>query len=131
MKRIEVVAAIIIQNGKIFCTQRPNNGEVALKWEFPGGKIEPGETCKQALLREIEEELETLISVNEHFMTIEHQYKTFHLIMHCYKCTLVSDKIVLHEHVDSCWLPIEELHTLAWAPADLPIIKKLQEKSVL
>lgn len=126
MRYIEVVAAIIIDKDKIFCTQRPNKGEVALKWEFPGGKIEPNESHEMALTREIMEELACEIIINEFLMTIEHQYNTFHLTMHCYKCTLITEEITLHEHIDSCWLPINNLQTLDWAPADIPIIEKLQ-----
>ena len=126
MKQIEVVAAIIIYNNEIFCTQRPNIGEVALKWEFPGGKIEINESNEQALVREIKEELNCDITINEYFTSVKHQYKSFHLLMHCYKCTLISDKIILNDHIDYCWLPVNELKKLDWAPADLPIIRKLE-----
>ena len=127
MKHIKVVAAILFNKGEILCTQRPDNGEAALKWEFPGGKIEPSETPEQALVREIKEELGCDITVNDFLMTVKHQYKSFHLTMHCYKCTLNSDNITLHEHVDSCWLPINEMNKLDWAPADIPVVHKLQE----
>jgi len=130
MKLFNVIAAIAIRNNKILCTQRPDKGEVALKWEFPGGKIEPGESHKEALKREIREELDCDISVDEFFMTVYHKYKTFDLTMHCYKCTLLNDKVVLNEHADSCWLPVEELDVLDWAPADWPIIKKLMLEGI-
>ena len=126
MKKIEVVAAIVINNKKIFCTQRLNIGEVALKWEFPGGKIDVNESKAQALEREIKEELDSDISINEYYTTIEHQYEIFHLTMHCNKYTLISDKITLKEHLDYCWLPINKLGTLDWALADWPIIRKLE-----
>ena len=90
MKHIEVVAAIIIKDNKIFCTQRSNIDEVALKWEFPGGKMEDGESREDALEREIKEELDCDININEYFMTVKHKYKTFDLAMHCYKCSLIS-----------------------------------------
>jgi 8-oxo-dGTP diphosphatase len=125
MRKIDVVAAIIVDNGNIFCTQRPNKGEVALKWEFPGGKIELGESHSEALKREIKEELNCDIRVNKYYMSIKHQYNNFHLTMHCYKCTLISGDIQLHEHVDYCWLPKDKLHILDWAPADIPIVNAL------
>ena len=130
MKKIIVVAAIVINDKTILCVQRNNKGEAALKWEFPGGKIELGETCKEALIREIEEELKTIITVDEYFVTIEHQYEKFHLTMYCYKCTSISDIIVLNEHINYCWLPINKLNTLDWAPADWPIIKKLESEGI-
>jgi len=125
MKLVLVAAAILISDSKAFCTQRSNQGETALKWEFPGGKIKPSETPEEALKREIREELSCEISVDELYITVEHQYETFHLTMHCYKCSLLSEKIVLNEHLDSCWLPIDDLHTLDWAPADIPVVEKL------
>jgi len=130
MKHIEVVAAIITKDNKILCTQRPDKGEVAKKWEFPGGKIESGETHEQAIKREVKEELGCNISVDEFFMTIEHQYKFFQLVMHCYKCTLVSQKIILHEHIDSSWMTINNLDTLDWAPADWPIINIIMSEGI-
>jgi len=127
MKTIEVVAAIIIDDGKVFCTQRSNSGEVALKWEFPGGKVETGESHQTALAREILEELSCRIEVGAFFQEINHQYKTFKLKMFCYLCTIHSGEMRLTEHVDSCWLPINKLDTLDWAPADWPVIYKLMK----
>jgi 8-oxo-dGTP diphosphatase len=126
MKKIRVVAAIIERNQKIFCAQRTNKGELALKWEFPGGKIELGETDEEALKREIYEELDSVVVVKEHFLTVEHQYKGFHLTMSSYMCQLVQGELTLNEHVDMCWLErTEVLRELDWAAADIPIVEKL------
>lgn len=125
MNNINVVAAIIKKDEKILCVQRPKGGEASYKWEFPGGKIEKGESHKEALIREIREELDCDISVGELVMTIEHQYEAFHLTMHCYDCRIIRGKLTLHEHIDSRWLPAGELKNLDWAPADWPIIDKL------
>jgi 8-oxo-dGTP diphosphatase len=126
MKKIEVVAAIIIQDGKIFCTQRANKGLIALKWEFPGGKIEPGESREEALLREIREELNSDIQIDDYFMTIEHPYESFHLTMHTYLCTLIGGDLELKEHIASCFLKPSEIGALDWAEADYPIVEKLK-----
>jgi 8-oxo-dGTP diphosphatase len=129
MLKIDVVAAIIYKDNTILCVQRNNQGEIALKWEFPGGKLEEGETHEEALIREIKEELDCEITVDDFMMTVNYQYKTFHLNMYCYKCTLVSDKITLQEHIDSKWLKIEDLPMLDWAPADLPVVRKLVKEN--
>lgn len=126
MKKIEVVAAIIINNDKIFCAQRPNKGPIGLKWEFPGGKIEKYETHSEALVREIKEELHADIQVNDYVMTVEYPYETFHLTMHAYLCTLLNDDIQLKEHIANCWLTVDELCRLDWAAADIPIVEKLK-----
>ena len=105
---------------------------MALKWEFPGGKIEEGESDEMALIREIAEELGALILVKEAFLTVEHQYKGFHLTMMSYLCCLQEGNLIPTEHVNTCWLePNEELLSLDWAAADIPIVKKLiySEKS--
>jgi 8-oxo-dGTP diphosphatase len=127
MKNIEVVAAIIKKDNKILCTQRQDKGETALKWEFPGGKLEPGETNEEALVREIKEELEMEVEVCNYFITVNHQYSFFDLVMHGYVCNVIDDKLVLNEHVDSCWLKIEELDSLDWSEADKPIVEKLMK----
>jgi len=127
MKQIEVVAAVILAGKTVFCAQRNGKGEVAFKWEFPGGKVEAGETHKDALMREIEEELGASIDVESFFMTVRHQYVTFHLTMHCYKATLKSASIRLNEHLDSRWLNANELFEMDWAPADLPVVEKVRE----
>lgn len=121
MKRIEVVAAVIRHGDKIFATQR-GYGDWKGWWEFPGGKIESGETHKQALTREIHEELESEIEIGQLIRTIEWDYETFHLTMHCYWCTLTSDKIHLLEHEAACWLNKEELHSVRWLPADISLL---------
>ncbi len=125
-KRVEVVAAIIKKDGKIFATQR-GYGEFKDGWEFPGGKVEPGETLEAALIREIKEELDTAIEIGGLLDTIEYDYPTFHLIMHCFLCTIVSGSLVLKEHEAARWLSKEQLQTVDWLPADLGLIKKLEE----
>ena len=126
MKNIEVVAAIFInKNNEIFCARRKDEGELALKWEFPGGKIEPAESHQEALIREIKEELSTDIKVNDFIMTVKHQYKGFHLTMHAYFAEVVTGDLVLNEHTGFKWLRKEELYSLDWAAADLPIVEFL------
>lgn len=125
MRRIEVVAAVIEKDDKIFCAQRNLTKSMGGKWEFPGGKIEVGETNEEALVREISEEFDSEIKVNEYIMTVEHDYPTFHITMHAYLCTLVNGELKLKEHNDSTWLTKENLLTLDWADADKPIVKKL------
>lgn len=125
MKTIEVVAAIIINDNKIYCAKRANKGEVALKWEFPGGKIEKGENPKDALVREIQEELNATIKVNDYFMSVEHQYDSFFIKMHSYLCSIEKGTLTLSEHVEDKWLHMDKLSTLDWAPADIPIVNKL------
>lgn len=123
MKNIEVVAAIFInKNNEIFCARRKNEGELALKWEFPGGKIEQGESHQEALIREIREELSTEINVKDFIMTVRHQYKGFHLTMHAYFAEVVNGDLILNEHTGFKWLKKEKLHSLDWAAADLPIV---------
>ena len=126
-KTIEVVAAVIYDGDKVFCTQRPNRGGLALKWEFPGGKIEAGETREEALKREIREELNSEVLVEEYLLTVEHEYNTFHLTMYCYKCKLLSGNLDLNEHINSKWVRIKDLKLLDWAAADIGIIERLEE----
>ena len=125
MKTIEVVAAIIIDNSKFFATQR-GYGDFKDKWEFPGGKIEPGESPEVALVREIKEELDTLISVDQYLCTVDHDYPQFHLTMHCYQCTLLTDSLHLNEHEASRWLSKEELYSVKWLPADIEVLDILK-----
>lgn len=127
MKRIEVVAAVITDNGKIFATQR-GYGEWKDWWEFPGGKMELGETPKEALRREIHEELDTEIEVGELLKTVEYDYPTFHITMHCFLCTVVSGHIALLEHEAARWLKPEELDTINWLPADVEAMKEIKGK---
>ena len=116
MKQIEVVAAVLVRQGKFLATQR-GYGEFRGYWEFPGGKIEVGESREEALQREIREELETEICVGEHLITVDYDYPSFHLTMHCFLCSLLSDAMVLKEHGGALWLSPDELHTVTWLPA--------------
>ena len=125
MKRIEVVAAIIRKEGKIFATQR-GYGEWKDWWEFPGGKMEPGETPEEALKREIREELSTEIHVDELLCTVEYDYPKFHLTLHCYLCSLVTEALHLNEHEAARWLANDELDSVKWLPADREVIEKIK-----
>lgn len=126
MKTINVVAAIIIKDNKIFATQR-GYGEFKDGWEFPGGKVELGEAPENAILREIKEELDTVIEVIEYFDTVEYDYPNFHLSMKCYICTVVSGKLELLEHEAAKWLDKDSLDSVAWLPADLGLVDKLKD----
>ena len=117
MKRIEVVAAIIRKGNKIFATQR-GYGDFKDWWEFPGGKIESGETPEGALVREIREELDTDIIIDKFLHTVEWDYPQFHLTMHCFMCSLVSDSLHLNEHEAARWLGRDDLNSVKWLPAD-------------
>lgn len=125
MKQIEVVAAIIRKEHKIFATQR-GYGEWKDWWEFPGGKMEAGEMPEEALKWEIREELSTEISVGELLCTMEYDYPKFHLTMHCYLCSLLTDALHLNEHEAASWLTKEELNSVDWLPADKGIIEKIK-----
>ena len=124
MKKIEVVAAIIIKNGKVFATQR-GYGQWQGWWEFPGGKIEPGEYPKDALKREIREELDAEINVGDLLETVEWDYPEFHLTMHCFVCTLESESMNLKEHEAATWLTEDNLKSVKWLPADLILLDKI------
>ena len=127
MKQIEVVAAIIHDDeGRIFATQR-GYGDWKDWWEFPGGKMEAGETREEALLREIREELSTEISVDEMLCNVEYDYPKFHLTMHCFLCSLITDAMYLNDHEAARWLTKEELDSVQWLPADVQIIEKLKQ----
>ena len=128
MKQIEVVAAIICKEDKIFATQR-GYGEWKDWWEFPGGKMEAGETQEEALKREIREELSTEIVVDRFISTIEYDYPAFHLTMHCYFCSLQSEGLHLNEHEALKWLSTIELNSVKWLPADLKVIEVIKSKS--
>ena len=126
---MEVVAAVIVRDGKVLCVQRAEHSKeyVSLKWEFPGGKVEVGESHEEALVREIREELSVEIKLSEFFMTVEHTYPDFHLTMHVFKCALQSGEIILNEHVDMKWLSMEELGSLDLTAADVPVVKSLMQ----
>ena len=125
MKTIKVVAAIIVKNDKIFATQR-GYGDFKEFWEFPGGKIEAGESSEEALIREIREELEVEIKVGKLIETIESDYPTFHLSMECFEAEIASGEIVLKEHKDAKWLSKDELKSVEWLPADISLIECIQ-----
>ena len=127
MCAIEVVAAVILHEGRILATQR-GYGEWKDWWEFPGGKMEAGETPEEALVREILEELSTEISVDEFLCTVEYDYPKFSLTMHCYLCSLVTEALHLNEHEAAKWLTLDELDCVEWLPADLKVIEALKKR---
>ncbi len=127
MKTIKVVAAVIVHDGRIFATQR-GYGEFEGGWEFPGGKVEPGETPQEALAREIMEELDTEIEVGELLDTVEYDYPKFHLSMDCFLCAVGSGHLVLKEHEAARWLTRETLDGVDWLPADRSLIGKIRER---
>ena len=124
MKTIEVVAAMIIRDGQVFASQR-GYGEWKGWWEFPGGKIEPGEGPREALVREIREELNAEISVGELVDVVEWDYPDFHLTMHCFICSLLSESLQLNEHKAATWLTHETLRSVKWLPADVILMDKI------
>ena len=127
MKIVRVVAAVIRKDDKIFATQR-GYGEFKDGWEFPGGKIEDGESPEQALAREIKEELDTDINVGDLIDTIEYDYPNFHLSMDCFWCEILQGELELKEHESARWLSKEKLYSVDWLPADIGLIEKIQEK---
>lgn len=126
MKTIEVVAAIIVRGGEVFATQR-GYGEWRGWWEFPGGKIEPGECPQEALVREIREELDAEIEVGGLLETVEWDYPAFHLTMHCFMCTLLSKSMHLNEHEASAWLIRDTLDSVKWLPADAGLVDNIKD----
>ena len=128
MKTIHVVAAIIVDGDRVFATQR-GYGDWKDYWEFPGGKIEPGETPEAALHREILEELDTEIAVGERTTTIEYDYPKFHLTMECFLARVLAGRLVLKEHEAARWLKKNELDSVKWLPADLTIIELLKQRA--
>lgn len=129
MKTVNVVAAVIIKDHKIFATQR-SYGEFSGGWEFPGGKIEPGEHPEEALKREIREELDAEINIKSLLDIVEYDYPTFHLSMKTYLCTLAGSHIKLLEHSDARWLETKELDSVSWLPADLSLIDRIRTESI-
>jgi 8-oxo-dGTP diphosphatase len=127
MKAYTVVAAVIVKNNEILCMQRRESkyDYISLKWEFPGGKVEDGENEKEALAREIKEELNLEIEIGKKLITVEHEYPDFSLTMHTFLCTSLTSEITLNDHVAFKWLTKEYLTKLDWAAADLPIVNKL------
>ena len=126
MKTIKVVAAIIIKDGQVFATQR-GYGEFKGWWEFPGGKMEPGESPQEALKREIREELDAEVEVRELLETVEWDYPNFHLTMHCFICSLLSESLHLNEHEAATWLTHETLRSVKWLPADEILLDRIAE----
>lgn len=128
MKTIEVVAAIIIDDGQILCAQRSENklAYLSKKFEFPGGKLEEGETLELALVREIKEELNVSVSIERFYMTVDYSYPDFKIIMHSFICGIPSRDLLLTEHLQAIWLNVNELYTLDWAAADIPIVEQLK-----
>ena len=124
MKTINVVAAIIMKDGRLFATQR-GYGDYKDWWEFPGGKIEPGETPEEALVREIREELHAEIEVIRLVDTVEYDYPKFHMAMSCYLCRLISDEIELVEHEAARWLDLDDVWSVKWLPSDVEVIEDL------
>lgn len=129
MKTVKVVAAIIRDGNKVFATQR-GYGDYKDGWEFPGGKIEPGESPQQALIREIKEELDTDIAVGDFLTTIEYDYPAFHLSMQCFWCRIVDGTPVLKEHEAARWLDVDHIDSVDWLPADLTIIGLIKDKLI-
>lgn len=127
-RTIKVAAAIIIKEGRFFATQR---GYGAWKdwWEFPGGKVEAGESSEEALVREIKEELDTLVSVDEFVTTVEYDYPEFHISMDCFICSVISGELKLLEHESAKWLPLSDPWQVKWLPSDIEVIKKLTGRS--
>ncbi len=129
MKIVEVVAGIIILDNKILCVQRPSSkfDYVSEKFEFPGGKIEENESNKDALKRELFEELSLKCEIGDFFLTVEHVYPDFKIIMHSYLIDIITDDVILNEHISKVWLDKQDLLSLDWAAADIPIVNKLIE----
>lgn len=125
MKTVDVVAALIVHEGRIFATQR-GYGEWKDYWEFPGGKVEPGEAPEDAVAREILEELATEIRIERYVTTIEWDYPDFHLRMRCYLCSVISGSLTLLEHEAAAWLDREHLRSVQWLPADETIISEIE-----
>ena len=129
MRTIHVAAAVIRDGDRVFATQR-GYGEWKDYWEFPGGKIEPGETPEEAIVREIHEELGAIIAVDGHLVTIDHDYETFHLHMACFLAHVAEGALELHEHSSARWVDGETIDSLDWLPADLKVVKAVKEQGL-
>ena len=127
MRRIQVAAAVLEERGRFFATQR-GGGPFRGKWEFPGGKLEPGECAQQALIREIREELDTEIAVVEYLTTVEYDAPDFHLSMACFLCRVCRGELTLKEHMAGRWLFADEMDELDWLPADRAVVELLQNR---
>ena len=130
LKTIYVAGAVIVKDRKILATER-GYGDYEGWWEFPGGKIEPGETPEAALIRELKEELDAVVSVDRYFDTTEYDYPKFHLSMRCYLCGLINEDISLLEHHSARWLGRDDIYSVKWLDADLPIIESLIEQEII
>ena len=132
MKHIVVVAAVIITDQKILCVQRNKNRHeyISYKYEFPGGKVEKGETLLDALRREIQEELKLDIRIDRHFLTVEHAYPDFSITLHSFLCSCATRDLTLTEHIDARWMPVDLIATLDWAEADIAIVDKIVYEDV-
>lgn len=130
MKTVEVVAAVIKKEDAIFATQR-GYGDFAGGWEFPGGKVEPGETPEQAIVREIQEELETTVAVDGFLTTVDYDYPTFHLTMHCYVCHVSEGRLHLLEHSAAKWLALDAIDSVEWLPADVAVVEAIRAQKII
>lgn len=130
MKTVEVVAAVIKKEDAIFATQR-GYGDFAGGWEFPGGKVEPGETPEQAIVREIQEELETTVAVDGFLTTVDYDYPTFHLTMHCYVCHVSEGRLHLLEHSAAKWLTLDAIDSVEWLPADVAVVEAIRAQKII
>ena len=128
-RQIEVVAAVILRGNEILATQR-GYGEWEGWWEFPGGKMQPGESREQALVRELREELDTLIAIDRFLTTVDYDYPDFHLTMHCYLCRIPNGHYTLKEHADACWLTADTINTVKWLPADEGLVADLFQATI-
>lgn len=128
-KNIRVVAAVIREGGRVFATQR-GHGNYKDWWEFPGGKIEPGETPEAAVVREIQEELGTKVAVDRFLTTVEYDYPEFHLSMDCFFCHIEEGELTLLEHEAAKWLPLKNLRQVNWLPADILVIEAIEQTAL-
>jgi len=126
-RHLHVACAIVEQDGLVLAAQRSSATSLPLKWEFPGGKIEPGASPEQCLLREMHEEMAIRVAVDRPLARTTHYYDDFTVTLYPFCCRIIEGEIILHEHAALCWLPPEQLHTLDWAAADLPVICEYQE----